>query len=188
MPWRLENTKEENEVANLAVRSHNCCDMAKDAKQVSPLHKLAKRLDCNWPAIDAAQKNSEEQRTKLRHLFGEENLDSEDRSIIAFGSIARGEWTSGSDLDWTLLIDGWADPGHLAISQSIQSALKTADFEGPGPTGTFGSMTFSHEIIHNIGGENDSNRNTTRRILLLLESIPIAPLIGWPTTALRRAS
>jgi len=95
-------------------------------------------------------------------------------AFIAFGSIARGEWTSGSDLDWTLLIDGYADPGHLAISQAIQNALKTANFEGPGPTGTFGSMTFSHEIIHNIGGENDSNRNTTRRVLLLLESIPIA--------------
>ncbi len=68
-------------VANLAVRSHNCSDMATDPKQDSPLQKLAKRLDCNWPAIDAAQKNSEQQRTKLRQLFGEENLDSEDRSI-----------------------------------------------------------------------------------------------------------
>ncbi len=26
---------------------------------------------------------------------------SEDTSLVVFGSLARGEWTSGSDLDWT---------------------------------------------------------------------------------------
>ena len=31
-------------------------------------------------------------------------------------------------------------------------------------------MAFSHEIIHYIGGQADSNRNTTQRILLLLEA------------------
>jgi hypothetical protein len=31
-------------------------------------------------------------------------------------------------------------------------------------------MVFSHALIHEIGGEDDTNRNTTRRLLLLLES------------------
>lgn len=43
----------------------------------------------------------------------------------------------------------------------------------PGPTGTFGNMAFSHEIVHQIGGQSDTNKNTTQRILLLLESTPI---------------
>lgn len=34
-------------------------------------------------------------------------------------------------------------------------------------------MVFSHDLIHQIGGENDTNRNTTRRLLLLLESEPL---------------
>ncbi|HLE55539.1 MAG TPA: hypothetical protein VJB15_00505 [Rhodothermia bacterium] len=34
-------------------------------------------------------------------------------------------------------------------------------------------MTFSHELIHNIGGEEDTNRNLTRRLLLLLESVVV---------------
>ena len=42
-----------------------------------------------------------------------------------------------------------------------------------GPTGTFGNMAFSHDIIHQIGGQYDTNKNTTQRILLLLESCPI---------------
>lgn len=31
-------------------------------------------------------------------------------------------------------------------------------------------MTFSHDVIHHIGGECDSNKNTTQRILMLFES------------------
>lgn len=34
-------------------------------------------------------------------------------------------------------------------------------------------MVGSHELVHNIGGEDDLNSNTTRRVLLLLESLPI---------------
>lgn len=34
----------------------------------------------------------------------------------------------------------------------------------------FGKMTFSHDVIHQIGGADDSNVNTTQRMLLLLES------------------
>src|SRR5690606_9476493 len=43
-------------------------------------------------------------------------------------------------------------------------------FVEPGPTGTFGRMAFSHEILHRIGGQEDTNQNITDRILLLLES------------------
>jgi hypothetical protein len=34
-------------------------------------------------------------------------------------------------------------------------------------------LTFSHDLVHKIGGEDDSNRNTTQRILLLLESAAV---------------
>ena len=37
-------------------------------------------------------------------------LTGEDTSIVVFGSLARSELTSGSDLDWVLLVDGFADP------------------------------------------------------------------------------
>jgi len=97
---------------------------------------------------------------------------SEDTSLVVFGSLARGEWTSASDLDWTYLIDGQANSDHLVITQRIQKILEDK-FKAPGQTGTFGNMAFSHDIIHQIGGQNDSNRNTTQRILLLLESSPI---------------
>jgi predicted nucleotidyltransferase len=98
---------------------------------------------------------------------------TEDTSLVVFGSLARGEWTSQSDLDWTFLIDGEANSDHLKISQKIQKILKENHYEEPGPTGTFGNMAFSHDVIHQIGGQNDTDRNTTQRVLLLLESCPI---------------
>jgi predicted nucleotidyltransferase len=98
---------------------------------------------------------------------------SEDTSLVVFGSLARQEWTSKSDLDWTYLIDGEANSDHLKISQQIQRLFLKEGYEEPGPTGTFGNMAFSHDIIHQIGGQHDTNKNTTQRILLLLESCPI---------------
>ena len=100
---------------------------------------------------------------------------SEDTSLVVFGSLARGEWTSASDLDWTYLIDGQANSDHLVIAQKMRRVFQeNADkFRPPGQTGTFGNMAFSHDIIHQIGGQNDTNKNTTQRILLLLESSTI---------------
>ena len=97
---------------------------------------------------------------------------SEDTSLVVFGSLARGEWTSNSDLDWTYLIDGQANSDHLRIAQKIRKVVRDK-FVEPGQTGTFGNMAFSHELIHQIGGQNDTNEDTTQRILLLLESAPI---------------
>jgi hypothetical protein len=58
----------------------------------------------------------------------------------------------------------------LRISQRIHKTLGEKKFVDPGPTGTFGNMAFSHEIVHQIGGQSDTNKNTTQRVLLLLES------------------
>jgi predicted nucleotidyltransferase len=116
-------------------------------------------------------------RAELDELLSTEipKYASGDTSLVVFGSLAREEWTSGSDLDWTYLIDGEADPEHLLIAREIQAVLKTNKdkFKPPGQTETFGNMAFSHDVIHQIGGETDTNKNTTRRILLLLESVPI---------------
>jgi len=115
---------------------------------------------------------STETRAELDRLLSAKmpGYTSEDTSLIVFGSLARGKKTDKSDLDWTYLIDGQANSDHLRISQGVEEHLKNAGHKEPGQTGTFGNMAFSHEIIHQIGGQFDTNRNTTQRILLLLES------------------
>src|SRR5271154_3951801 len=134
----------------------------------SRVKRLAARLGAQWKQLDMASARTASQRMQLsRALVG---LDSADASIVAFGSLARNEFTKGSDIDWTLLIDGQAAPEHLAIANKIRDEIAKLEEKEPGGEGIFGKLSFSHDIIHQIGGQNDTNANTTQRILLLLES------------------
>src|SRR5438309_11904207 len=125
------------------------------------------------PVLTKARANAARMRSRLEQLLNDgipEGYASEDTSLVVFGSLARREWTSGSDLDWTYLIDGQANSDHLVIAQIMGKILREQEIPGPGQSGTFGNMAFSHDIIHQIGGQFDTNKNTTRRVLLLLES------------------
>ncbi|MES1258866.1 MAG: nucleotidyltransferase domain-containing protein, partial [Acidobacteriota bacterium] len=111
-------------------------------------------------------------RGDLESRFRDRN--SPDTSVVVFGSVARDEVTSSSDLDWILLVDGSAVPEHKAQEREIERALASGGYIEPGKSGVFGKMVGSHDLVHNIGGEDDRNSNTTRRVLLLLESMPIS--------------
>jgi hypothetical protein len=158
------------------------------------LIKLADSLGCEWPHLRKAGQEAEKAIADLNDLLRRElgnNYASEDANLVVFGSLARKEWIDYvSDLDWTYLVDGQARSEHLRVSQEIKKALPTDfrkpagphsrrgkdkeyRFSEPGPTGTFGNLAFSHQLIHQIGGQDDTNRNTTQRILLLLESKPV---------------
>jgi len=133
-----------------------------------PLTALEKRLGAHWSHLRGAREASIAVRQKITDLTA--GLDSEDISIVVSGSLGRDEFTSGSDIDWSLLIDGSADPKHYDLLRQIGGVIDTIAAKPTGPEGTFGRMVFSHGLIHEIGGDDDTNRNTTRRLLLLLES------------------
>ena len=76
-------------------------------------------------------------------------------------------------MTWILLIDSQGFPEHKEQEQDIERRLIENKWISPGRSGLFGRMVGSHDLIHNIGGEDDLNSNTTRRVLLLLESFPI---------------
>jgi predicted nucleotidyltransferase len=134
----------------------------------SPVEKLAIRLGVKWENLRAARERSYAERRRLQSELSE--FDNADSTVVVFGSLGRDEFTVGSDLDWTLLVDGIADPGHLDVAFAIRDKLETLGHKSPGREGLFGSLAFSHELIHQIGGQDDTNATTTRRILLLLES------------------
>jgi hypothetical protein len=127
-----------------------------------------------WSHLEKAAKSAKECRGTIEKLVREQALIPTDTSLITFGSLARDERTQGSDCDWTLLVDGLADGGHHESAAKIVRVLDEKKIaKPPGPTGVFGTLAYSHELVHQIGGEEDTNRNTTRRILLLLESTAI---------------
>src|SRR5580698_11498030 len=65
-----------------------------------------------FPQARAAAKQT---RDNLDALLNQKvgKYTSEDTSLVVFGSLARGEWTDASDVDWTYLIDGQANSDHL---------------------------------------------------------------------------
>lgn len=141
---------------------------------VSDLASIANR---EWPNIRNGNVLAEQLRTRLCDAL--EDLVSDDYDFVVFGSLARGEWTVGSDVDWTLLIDSQVSADHRKVAGGIESRLRGLEFQGrpliaPGTEGVFGNMAFSHDIVHLVGGQRDSNRNTTQRILLLLEAASIS--------------
>lgn len=140
------------------------------------VNELAESAGRKWPVIAQAQVDALNVRTILWDSLRQ--FTSDDVDIVVFGSLARREWTSGSDVDWTMLIDGQANTEHRLAAREVDHILDGMDYNGtpfkkPGAEGIFGNMAFSHEIVHHIGGQADTNRNTTQRILLLLEATPL---------------
>ena len=139
----------------------------------SVVEDLAQHLGVQWPTIATARVDAT---SKLREYSDAlADIGSADAAIVFYGSLARGEWTRGSDVDWTLLVDGPAQRTQLISVRQVREKLKD---KPPTPGGAFGSMSSSHELLHRIGGDADTNRITTQRVLLLLESVAIADASG----------
>lgn len=150
----------------------------------NPIDSLARRLNAEWPSIANARSHARTEKQRIADLLeattGQVALcNGSDMSMVVFGSLARDEFTNGSDVDWTLLVDGQADPGHRDVAHQIGRRLLDNDVKAPSGGGAFGNLAFSHELIHRVGGDADSNRNMTHRILLLLESAPIANPVAY---------
>ena len=150
-----------------------------DQTRFTRLLALEEKQPRQWAALAQARAAAMEVTAQIQNAIKSEvDLVSSDATVVLYGSLARGEWTTGSDVDWALLVDGQSDPDHHECLQAIPSALLSIQYRGqalgpPGSSGTFGQLVFSHDLVHSVGGESDTNQNTTRRILLLLESIAL---------------
>lgn len=132
-----------------------------------PFERLRAKHSKEWPAITRARELTAQ---RFRALEPLDRLKSDNIALVVFGSFARREMTPGSDIDWSLLIDGPSDPEHFRAAREVRRFLEELELAEPGTTETFGTLASSHELIHRIGGMRDTNQNMTRRILLLLES------------------
>ena len=148
----------------------------------STLTELGDILQCRWENIQKARQTTESALNALSKII--EGKPGPDSSVIVHGSLARRECTQGSDLDWTLLFDGQADASiqqtFLAIKRSLgdPEIYSSLGLREPGREGMFGALAFSQPMMQYIGGEEDSNSNTTRRVLLLLEALPVGERSG----------
>lgn len=97
----------------------------------------------------------------------------ENFSVVVAGSYARKEAFEVSDLDYYLLFI--AKPKIISKMIQLKKVEKTV-FSliniPPAKDGAFGEYTTIPSLLENIGGNKDSNKNITQRILILLEG-------GW---------
>jgi len=143
----------------------------------SAIDQLEQKLGVSWSNIAKARRATDTSRSILQKAFA--GRVAADTSVVIFGSIARKEVTSGSDADWILLVDGQAFPEHENQTHDVAEILERRKFAKPGRSGIFGGMVGSHSLVHEIGGEDDTNSNTTRRVLLLLESFAVGDLAAY---------
>lgn len=134
-----------------------------------PIELLEKALNAKWTHLEEARKESISLKKRLSEKISGIQKD-DDTSVITYGSLARNEFTKNSDIDWTLLIDGRVSPNHRKVRNGAQELIKEECSKGVGRENTFGGISYSHDLVHKIGGNEDTNKNTTQRILLLLES------------------
>jgi predicted nucleotidyltransferase len=136
---------------------------------------LSQRLGETWSNIEQTRELSSQKIAELKHDLSD--LDAEDISVVVQGSLGRGEFTSDSDIDWYLLVDGIADPRHHHVFLEAARRIKKRARKDSGREKIFATLVFSHDLIHYIGGEDDTNNNLTRRLLLLVESTPLTGVI-----------
>lgn len=94
--------------------------------------------------------------------------------VILTGSFARGDASPDSDCDFLVLVSGV--PEHQFITDllaEMRRLIRERQINEPGTQGVFGDFVLTTELLARIGLESDTNTNTTRRLLLLFESISI---------------
>jgi hypothetical protein len=140
--------------------------------QGSVIHSFSTKNDLDLTNIFSAISLTEKFDENLQKTAGQidTGVVSSDSDLVVFGSMARYECTVGSDADWTMLVDGQAKTDHPETAHILENLMKKTNLQDPGKSGMFGQITFSHSIIHYVGGQDDTNHNLSRRILLLLES------------------
>jgi hypothetical protein len=139
---------------------------------MSALEQLAERTRSGFPNLFAARARTERELRDKRESVREVGVD-DDAAVVLFGSWGRHELTPHSDDDWVILVNGGERDGVRPSTDEMERRIGVAERK-PGAQGVFGDIVFCDHLVGRIGLDTDDNRNLTRRVLLLLESQPVA--------------
>lgn len=85
------------------------------------------------------------------------------------GSVARREYTSGSDVDHFFLSTGEKIDTVESDENNFRTELEKRELKMPSAGGVFEGALPTKSLLSNIGGDDDKNKTLTRRMLFLLE-------------------
>ncbi|MEV7693272.1 DUF294 nucleotidyltransferase-like domain-containing protein [Microbacterium sp. NPDC089189] len=136
--------------------------------------------DVRLPNLEAAFELSEDCIQRARKHLATELDGLDDRlDVVAFGSLARREMTTASDLDWLVVVHALPEErsavqAALSAADGLRAVLsEVGDVRAPGSSGVFGQMVSAVELVEVIGLQADTNHSHTRRILLIEESVSL---------------
>ena len=134
----------------------------------APLERLAELTGRDFPHLFAARERTvaglRDRRTELSKL----RHDAE-TSVVLMGSWGRSGVTSESDDDFMILVHGAEGAKAEPAVEAVTGVLDHA----PGSEGIFAAPVYSEKLVRKIGLDDDDNKNLSRRLLFLLESVPL---------------
>lgn len=131
----------------------------------------------DFPALLTAERHSSDVVTRLQAALNPSDIPASDYiAVIIVGSYGRGEASADSDFEWVTIYDD----RHVAAEEAILAQAKLTQFfadhlgrERLSINKTFGQPTALSRLLTNVGGEADSNRTLTYRMLALVEGLPL---------------
>ncbi|WP_142239506.1 nucleotidyltransferase domain-containing protein [Mycobacterium sp. ST-F2] len=132
------------------------------------------------PHLSAAVDRSKVATERMRAALADFDSGGGAMDVVAFGSLARQEYTPASDVDYLVLVD--AMPEDPAVPHELLSRIRdclsveaTADgsSKSPGATGLFGRAAGIYDIINQVGLEGDTNSTHTVRMEVIQESVSL---------------
>ena len=114
---------------------------------------------------EQCRKYSDDTLGRFREQLG--SVPLEDDVVLTCGSYARRDASRNSDVDFFVLSN--RQDADSALVQEITAGIEKVVPHVPARGGAFGQIERSADMLRNIGGNNDDNKNITRRILFLLE-------------------
>ncbi len=117
------------------------------------------------PAYSRCSEYSQSTLDELRARLAK--LPLGDRVVLVCGSYARRDASESSDIDFFILSSD--TNGSSSPLDEVRGVIKEAVPNEPSENGAFGGGVNRGTLLGNIGGDDDTNQNMTRRILFLLE-------------------
>jgi hypothetical protein len=119
--------------------------------------------------VAAARAETDRRILERRERFASVDID-DDATVVLTGSWGRREITSESDDDFMVLFEGSPRAG---ARPSVGEVAEVLGARPPGREDIFATHVWLEDLQGKIGRDEDSNANLTRRMLLILESVPV---------------